>query len=448
MRIVLICEVFLPKVDGVVGRTLNLIRELQAAGDEVLVCCPAVPESRESPVPLAECRSFPCVSYPDYHIGVPGPDLLHCLREFAPDVVHFINPLAFGFAVCLQLRRAAFSVPVVFSFHTQYGEFVRTYPGLSWLSGILWHLMRAFHNTADVNLTVSQTMLEDLELRGFERMQLWPPAVDSERFSPSLRNELMRRRLTGHRPVQSLLLTVSRLAAEKNVGFLTEVLDRVPDGQLAVVGDGPERESLERCFAGRSAIFPGCLTGLQLSQAYASADVFVYASETETMGNVVLEAMAAGLPIVAAAAGGVCSLVQHGRTGFLYTPGRADEAAGYVRQLIEKEDLRERMSRAALEDARSRNWVCAVAAVRGSYRRACEVHAQQPERRPLSWLAAMMSRLLILGFSLCTLRRTSAALGTAVRPRDAGEERFSGQTVIRPSEETQAAVGAGEHCTV
>ena len=69
MRIVLICEVFLPKVDGVVGRTLNLIRELQAAGDEVLVCCPAVPESRDSPVPLAECRSFPCVSYPDYQIG-------------------------------------------------------------------------------------------------------------------------------------------------------------------------------------------------------------------------------------------------------------------------------------------------------------------------------------------------------------------------------------------
>ena len=448
MRIVLICEVFLPKVDGVVGRTLNLIRELQAAGDEVLVCCPAVPESRESPVPLAECRSFPCVSYPDYHIGVPGPDLLHRLREFAPDVVHFINPLAFGFAVCLQLRRAAFSAPVVFSFHTQYGEFVRTYPGLSWLSGILWHLMRAFHNTADVNLTVSQTMLEDLQLRGFQRLQLWPPAVDSQRFTPALRESAMRLRLSGHRPPQSLLLTVSRLAAEKNVGFLTEVLDRVPDGQLAVVGDGPERESLERRFAGRTAIFPGCLTGLQLSQAYASADVFVYASETETMGNVVLEAMAAGLPVVAAAAGGVCSLVQHGRTGFLFSPGRADEAAGYVRQLVENENLRERMSRAALEDARSRNWASAVAAVRSSYRRACEIHAQQPAQRSLSWLAAMMSRLLIFGFSLCTLRRTGVPAATAARQAETGDKRSSGRAVVRPPEVAQAAVGAGEHCTV
>jgi glycosyltransferase involved in cell wall biosynthesis len=448
MRIVLICEVFLPKVDGVVGRTLNLIRELQAAGDEVLVCCPAVPESRESPVPLAECRSFPCVSYPDYHIGIPGPDLLCRLREFAPDVVHFINPLAFGFAVCLQLRRVSFRAPVVFSFHTQYGEFVRTYPGLSWLSGILWYLMRSFHNTADVNLTVSQTMLEDLRLRGFERLELWPPAVDSQRFSPQQRDPGMRQRLSGNRPVQSLLLTVSRLAAEKNVGFLTEVLDRVQDGHLAVVGDGPERESLERRFAGRRATFPGCLTGCHLSQAYASSDVFVYASETETMGNVVLEAMSAGLPVVAAAAGGVCSLVQHGRTGFLFTPGRADEAAGYVRQLVENPVLRERMSKAALEDAGSRNWASAVAAVRGSYQQAIQIHAQEPVQRSLSWLAELMSRLLILGFSLCTWRRTAVPVKTWQRNADDGGEPYSERAGLRPSEVAQAAFGPGERCPV
>lgn len=448
MRIALICEVYLPKVDGVVGRTLNLIRQLQAAGDDILVCCPAVPEPRESPVPLAECRSFPCISYPDYHIGVPGPDLVRRLREFSPDVVHFINPLAFGFAVCLQLRRVSFQKPLVFSFHTQYGEFVRTYPGLSWLSGTLWHLMRAFHNTADVNLTVSQTMLEDLQGRGFERLQLWPPAVDSQKFSPALRDPGMRSRLSGNRPVDVLLLTVSRLAAEKNVGFLTEVLDRVPDSQLAVVGDGPERETLERRFAGRSAVFPGCLTGNQLSQAYASADVFVYASETETMGNVILEAMAAGLPTVAAAAGGVCSLVQHGRTGFLFTPGRADEAAGYVRQLLEDEDLRTRMSAAARADACSRSWCSAVDAVRSSYQLAIRTHAQQPAQRPLSWLATLMSRLLILGFSLCTWRRTAIRTRVAVQRIDAGVAQLPGPASGRLSAEVQSAQRASEPCSV
>lgn len=448
MRIALICEVYLPKVDGVVGRTLNLIRQLQAAGDDVLVCCPAVPESRESPVPLAECRSFPCISYPDYHIGIPGPELVRRLREFAPDVVHFINPLAFGFAVCLQLRRAAFQPPLVFSFHTQYGEFVRTYPGLSWLSGILWHLMRAFHNTADVNLTVSQTMLEDLQRRGFERMQLWPPAVDSQKFSPALRDPNMRSRLAGNRPVQLLLLTVSRLAAEKNVGFLTEVLDRVPDGQLAVVGDGPEREALERRFAGRLATFPGCLTGHQLSQAYASADIFVYASETETMGNVILEAMAAGLPTVAAGAGGVCSLVQHGCTGFLFTPGRADEAAGYVRQLLENAELRQRMSAAARSDACHRNWCSAVDAVRSSYRQACRIHRQHPELRPLSWLAVLISRLLILGFSLCTWRRTAVSRSIAARRIDAGVGQLIGPAATRLTADAKPAEHANESCSV
>ncbi|MEY2726945.1 MAG: hypothetical protein RLZZ458_2812 [Planctomycetota bacterium] len=406
MKIALICEVYLPKVDGVVGRTLNLIQHLQAAGDEVLVCCPAVPQQRNSPVPLVECPSFPCVSYPDYHIGEPGPEMVQRLRDFQPDVIHFLNPLAFGFAACLQLRKQQFSAPLLFSFHTQYGEFVRTYPGLSWLSGILWKVMRSFHNLADVNLTVSQAMLEDLQQRGFERLRLWPPAVDSEKYSPIFRNSAMRDRLSVNRTAQPLLLSVSRLAAEKNVGFLTEILDRIPEARLAVVGDGPERAAIERRFAGRSASFTGCLTGTQLSRAYASADIFVYASETETMGNVITEAMASGLPVVAAAAGGVRSLVRHGETGFLFKPGNGDEAAAFVRRLLNDESLRNQMSTAARADAVGRSWSAAVSAVRESYLEAQREYLRLPAPRSLAPFAGTAVKLLMQGFRLCTRIRT------------------------------------------
>lgn len=407
MKIALVCEVYLPKVDGVVGRTLNLIQHLQALGDDVLVCCPAVPEQRKSPTSLVECPSFPCVSYPDYHIGLPSAHLVRCLQKFQPDVIHFLNPLAFGFAACLEIRKHQLSAPLVFSFHTQYGEFVRTYPGLAWLSSILWQVMRAFHNLADVNLTVSQTMLEELEKRGFERMFLWPPAVDADRYSPDFRSASMRERLSGNHSTQPLLLSVSRLAAEKNVGFLSEIIDRIPEARLAVVGDGPERPALERRFLGRQTCFTGCLTGKALAQAYASSDVFVYASETETMGNVILEAMASGVPIVAADAGGVKSLIRHQETGFLFEPGNGPQAAAFVRKLLTDQKLRLQMAAAARADAEARSWSAAVDTVRQSYRLAQQVHRQSPTPRPLSPLAQAAVRILLQGFRLGTRIRTN-----------------------------------------
>ncbi|MFN9041586.1 MAG: glycosyltransferase, partial [Planctomyces sp.] len=151
---------------------------------------------------------------------------------------------------------------------------------------------------------------------------------------------------------------------------------------------------------------------------------------------------------VAAAAGGVCSLVQHGRTGFLFAPGRADEAAGYVRQLLADEDLRNRMSAAARADACSRNWCSAVEAVRSSYRQAAQIHAQAPGLRPLSWLAVLISRLLILGFSLCTWRRTAAAASVPVQRIDPGADRLPGPAAARLSADVQRAELANEPCSV
>src|SRR5262245_10865129 len=315
MRIAIIAEVFLPKVDGVVNRTVNLIRQLVRRDDQVLVVCPHADGRTDSPAPVVEFPSFPFPLYPEYRVGLPDERLAKEVERFAPDVLHYINPFAFGFRCYDVLHRAGLRVPSVFSFHTLYGELVKQYKALRPLSAVLWWMMREYHNRADVNITVSSVMQEELVKRGFRRVRCWPPAVDGRLFHPGRKSPEMSR-LTGGRPEKPLLLTVSRLAPEKNVGFLADVLDQVPGACLAVVGDGPRRAELERQFAGRDAHFLGYLKGEELAAAYASADVFVYASETETMGNVVLEAMACGCPVVAAQAGGVPSLVSHGRTGF------------------------------------------------------------------------------------------------------------------------------------
>jgi glycosyltransferase involved in cell wall biosynthesis len=367
MRIAIIAEVYLPKVDGVVIRTMNLIRHLLDQGDEILVVTPQADGRRDSPVPVVEFRSFPFPAYPEYRIGLPDGRLLTAIRDFSPDLLHYINPFAFGFRCRDILARAATPLPAVFSFHTLYGEFVKRYPLMKPLAPVLWWLMRDYHNTADRNLTVSAIMQKDLIARGFERVELWPPAVDCELFDPRRSNVQMRRRLSNGRPERRLLVTVSRLAPEKNVGFLVDVIRQLPDAQLAVVGDGPDRAALERRFAGTNTYFFGYMKGEELATAYASADAFVYASETETMGNVVLEAMAAGLAVAAPRAGGIPSLISHEETGLLYRPGDTQDAVNAVGRLLAPDDFAARTGRAARAAVEPWGWNRSIECVRQHY---------------------------------------------------------------------------------
>lgn len=414
MRIAIVAEVFLPKIDGVVGRTVNLIQQLLANGDEVIVICPKVAEYRNSPVPLIEFPSFPCASYPEYAIGRPDQRLIQELKVFRPDVIHFLNPFAFGFQCYDLLCRSDLQLPVLFSFHTLYGEFVKQYRGLGMLSRLLWWLMKSYHNMADRNLTVSDFMAEDLRKRGFERVALWPPAVDCRLYNPERKSAAMRSRLSGNHPESPLLLTVSRLASEKNVSFLTEVLERVPEATLAIVGGGPQRDELVRRFSRYKAHFVGYLRGEELAAAYASADAFVYASETETMGNVILEAMACGLPVIAANAGGVTSLVHHGSNGFLFTPRNATEASQYVGEIIQSVDRQEQMSVAALASVQTRTWRHSSDEVRSQYQQVIsEFQLLSPSRignRRPRMMATLLTKALVRLFQLLAPGKTKPAV--------------------------------------
>jgi glycosyltransferase involved in cell wall biosynthesis len=401
MRIAIITEVFLPKIDGVVHRLLNLIGELVRAGDEVLVVCPEGEGCRECPVPVVAVRSFPFRLYPEYRIGLPDRDVIEVLRDFAPQVVHYVNPFAFGFRCYDVLERAALGVPSVFSFHTLYAEFVKQYKLLRPLSRLLWWLTSEYHRRADVNVTVSGPMQEELARRGLPGVKLWPPAVDAQLFHPAAGSAEVRARLCGGRPDRQLLVTVSRLAPEKNIGFLAGVLRELPDACLAVVGDGPHRPALERQFAGLSATFVGYLTGERLAAAYASADAFVYASETETMGNVVLEAMACGCPVVAPRAGGIPGLVDHGKTGLLYEPRCLDEAVRHTRRVLTDDVVRDGLVAAARARAEDWNWSNAAEQVRRIYSESIRQYHHEPRRR--TWrrrLAQATGSALVHGFRL------------------------------------------------
>jgi glycosyltransferase involved in cell wall biosynthesis len=243
-----------------------------------------------------------------------------------------------------------------------------------------------------VNLAPSRFTCEDLEQHGVGRVQLWRGGVDAEHYHPRKRSAAMRLRLSGGRPQGPLLLYVGRLAPEKNLSLLAELLDGVPDAQLALVGDGPSRAELERLFAPHAAggrvHFAGFLRGEELARAFASADLFVMPSRTETLGFVVLEAMASGLPVVVADAGGSPELVHPGEDGLLFDPERPRELVARVCELLGDDPRRRFLARAARKAAEQASWAAATRGLVDAYRRAIVLAGQS--RGALRRLGALL----------------------------------------------------------
>ena len=244
---------------------------------------------------------------------------------------------------------------MVGAYHTDMAGFADGW-GLGVLRPLIWAMVRAAHGRADLNLCPSQVTLAQLREQGIPRLSVWSRGVDAELFRPSRRDIGWRHRLTDGQVDRPLLLYVGRLSPEKRVDWLADVLDLMPFARLAVVGDGPARPSLEMRLAGRGAVFTGYLSGYALAAAYASADVFVFPGAHETFGNVVLEAMASGLPVVAPAAGAVTELLRHEQNGLLFDPGSRAAMAEAVLRLAQQPLLARRLGRQARLDAEERSW--------------------------------------------------------------------------------------------
>jgi glycosyltransferase involved in cell wall biosynthesis len=224
-----------------------------------------------------------------------------------------------------------------------------------YLKPVLWTYLRVLHNRADLNLCTSETTKTELEKKKFRRLLVWKRGVALERFSPSFFDHNIRLRLTNGAPDKKLLLFVGRLAAEKNIESLRGILEASPDYCLALVGDGPFRPTLEKHFEGTHTVFCGYLLGEELSRAYASSDVFIFPSTTETLGLVLMEAMAAGLPIVAARSGPTCEQIEDGETGVLFDPDERDSMLAAV-QSLNNRVYRDRISVQASAYVQSYGW--------------------------------------------------------------------------------------------
>jgi glycosyltransferase involved in cell wall biosynthesis len=217
-------------------------------------------------------------------------------------------------------------------------------------------------------------MVQELSEKGIQHTDLWQRGVDTDLFRPELRNAAMRERLLGgHSDSGKLLLYIGRLSAEKQIERIRPVLEAIPEARLALVGDGPHRQQLEVHFRGLPVTFVGYLAGEDLASAYASGDAFVFPSSTETLGLVLLEAMAAGCPVVGANRGGIPDIVTDGVNGCLYEPhgmdGGAASLTAAVQRLLGNPSEHQCLRQAARQEAERWGWAGATGQLRRYYTR-------------------------------------------------------------------------------
>lgn len=359
MRIAFFSETFLPHTDGIVTRLCHTLSHLQSKhADHLLVVAPQLPGAQTSyqGIPVLRVPSFSLPFYPDFYLGLPllNERIRAVLDTFRPDIIQAVNPV--GGIGHLALRYAERQgVPLVASFNTDL-PYYASYYGFSVFEPLLWSYLRWIHNRATLNLCPSKPVQERLQAHGIQRVTLWRSGIDAGQFHPQWRSQAWRERLTNGNPDATILLYVGRVASEKRIDRIIKALPQLPGCHLAIVGNGPAMLHLQHLAECQPVTFLGTLKGKDLAAAYASADIFALASITETFGFVTLEALASGLPVVAAKQGGTLDLVLDGHNGLLFEPDSTEDMVTALRCLVESPDKRHSMGQAARQFVEDGAW--------------------------------------------------------------------------------------------
>ncbi|MDD3270339.1 MAG: glycosyltransferase family 1 protein [Syntrophomonadaceae bacterium] len=367
MRIAVFSDTYLPQVNGV-SKTLNRMKEhMNREGIESVFITPASPAGEEGIMALPGLRFF---LYPELSLALPRYFYVRrVMDEFKPQLVH----LATEFSVGLMGLKYALGkdCSLTASYHTNFPEYLDYYH-LSALEGIAWKYLGWFHSHMQTNFCPSQATARLLSQHGIPNLNIMGRGIDEEGFSPLLRSQELRR--AWHIPDDCvLLLYVGRLAAEKELEVLMEAMPYLGERpyRLMMVGDGPMRQELEQ-YHDERIILTGYRSGEELQRIYASADIFVFPSSTETYGNVILEAMASGIPVTGPRAGGVQENLIEEYNGLYFKPHDAQDMAASIKKLMDNPDLRRQLGQNAYRHGQSHTWKEVFRQVFNCYRQLVE----------------------------------------------------------------------------
>lgn len=336
LRLAVVTETYPPEVNGVAVTVARLIEGLLLRGHEIDLVRPR--QSLRVPQATAVeglqellMRGMPIPRYPQLRMGLPAKAaLISQWQRRRPDLVHVATEGPLGWSAVQAARKLR--LPVSADFRTNFHAYSRHY-GLGWLNKTILTYLRKFHNRADLTLVPTETLRKELAAMGFERLSVVGRGVDTQRFDPALRSPMVRARW-GVAVDDPVVLYVGRLAAEKNLDLLIRAYQAMKQRRkslrLVVIGEGPMADVVAiQC---PDALLLGVQGGLELAQSYASADIFLFPSRTETYGNVTAEALASGLAVVAFDYAAARELIINGHNG--WTSGLQDEE-GFVRRACE-----------------------------------------------------------------------------------------------------------------
>jgi glycosyltransferase involved in cell wall biosynthesis len=355
MRVAYFADSLPPKTDGVARTIAQLVNTLHEEQLEYHLFSPFKPDDQYFwKKNVDQVFSVPLFLYSDYRIGLPSSHRVYDqLDSFKPNIIHVTSPTYLGQLGLKYGQRRG--IPVVSSYHTHFVSYFKYY-GFQRFESLGWQILKKFYNQFDCVYVPSPSTAQELEERGFENIELWQRGIDLSSFSPNKLNPKLKQKLS---PTQDpILLFVGRLVQEKDLYDLIKV-DRILKMQkkkyeIVIVGDGPMRLQLEKELP--DAHFTGWLHGEQLSEIYASSDIFVFPSTTETFGNVILEAYASGLPMVCVNEGGVVDLIMDGYTGFITEAKNPKDIAEKVNILLSNPDLRKKYADNAQKYAATFSW--------------------------------------------------------------------------------------------
>lgn len=374
-------------VSGYANRFKEMLKYLKKGGDIVSIITPD-PQSDPPPdymdYPIKTLRGFEFPLYPQVTLSYDMKlSIGTAIKDFKPDIIHCASPSCIMNPTIVWARNK--NIPLVFSYHTNLPSYARAYAanivGEKVIVGFAYLLMKIYHAQADLILATSPQLKEDMESVGIRRIDVWQKGVNTEIFSPRFKSEAIRERLSEGDPSAPLLLYVGRLGAEKKVHRLRKVLEQNPTARLAIIGNGPAEEEIKDFFKGYRAHFTGQIVGEELSQMYASVDMFVMPSDSETLGFVVIEALASGVPAVGVAAGGLVDIIQHGETGYL-ADNNDDmvEFSERVKDMIDNPEKRKEMAEKGHSWAQGLSWEAATSKLRNQqYRKAIALHRARDE---------------------------------------------------------------------
>lgn len=356
MRIAYFTESSLPHVDGVSLTLARLFETLEKQGIEFRVFSPFRPGPSVSwSARVYKLASIAFPLYRAYRVSLPGLGTARReLTSFRPDLIHVASPTLMG--RWAKRRARELEVPAVATYHTAFVSYFRYYR-VRRLESLGWRILRDFYSGFAAVYAPTPTAADELRAHGIGNISSWSRGVDSQLFSPARRSPSLREE-RGIPPERPVVLFVSRLVREKDLDDLVAadaiLRERGRDYALALVGDGPLRRELERRLP--HASFAGARSGVELARWYASADLFVFPSTTETFGNVVLEAQASGLPAIVSDRGGPQDVIADGETGFVFAGNDAAALADRIESLLLDPVLRRRMAQAARRRALQFDW--------------------------------------------------------------------------------------------